>query len=646
MTQDEGRTRIPSSFMLCKAMDAVSRLRQVSFLEHLTPEEFDALAEMMDLRPFIAGDRILTQGEPTTNFYIIDSGYVNLRQTDRGGFEKSVATRGEGEYFGVKMFTTQEPSEFTFEAVGRAHMWVVERQDWDALLEKFPFILEHMPELRAEYERLTRGLGWLAPGEVVEVLTRRHWWAIILMLRLPLLIAFIFTVAFAVSWYFGVVEQFPFVVIVYGIAMLFCLLWSIYRGIEWWNDTYIVTNKRVIRINKVLFLSDSREELPVEKIQSQVVSRGGAISAVLNISDLRVTSASNDSSGVFFEQVGNVAVLQKAISTQQARVVERKSAAERERARGMIANEIRNYILPPQVAPAKPGAVPAQTALPPAGGLSRKRAASTSPWGSWWASLYGTEMREGKTVTWRKHHFVLLRQIFWGLLVLGGAVGCLGFTIFGGLVNNFSGFGVSFALLAFSVPALVYVIWQWADWRVDLYKLSDSEITDIESLPLGLRYSENKAEISKIQDIRVERPRFINTLLDFGDVVARVAGSAEPFTFYDVGHPHRVADEITERIEVSKIRATERNTRDQTRQIVDALVAYHRLAVAERFIPDPNASNPAAANAPTNNPTALTNPAPPAAPALNPPPIEDKTPSASASNQDSTPPDGEAASQE
>ena len=608
-------------------MDAVSRLRQISFLEHLLPEEFEALAKMMDLRPFLAGDTILTQGEPTTNFYIVDSGSVNMRFTDRAGYEKAIGSKGEGGFFGVKMFTTQEPSEYTFEAVGKAAMWVVERQDWDALLEQFPDVLEHMPELNAEYRRLTHGLNWLIPGEVVEFMTRRHWWGLLLMMRLPALIAFIFTVGYLISVALNVTTQLPWVLTAYGVVMGICGFWALYAIVQWRNDYFIVTNKRIVRVDRVLFFSDSRNEIPIEKIQAQNVTRGGPISVLLNISDLRITSAASDTSGLVFDQVGNVQRLQGAIGAQFARINERKSAAEREKLRAMIASDLHHYIAQEPVQPDK------VVSSPPPASSSRKflfifplgKAASkpkpkpkpkAGGWGSVWKSIYATEMRDGKNVTWRKHHFVLFRQIFWGLIALA-AIMLLGtYVFFGGVPFSLSANGIYGALAVFSIPALIFIWWEWADWRVDLYKLSETGIVDIESLPFGLRYSEKKAEISKIQDTKVSRPHLMNVLLDFGNVEVRVAGNAEPFTFNSISKPNLVADEINARIEALKVSATERATREQTRQIVDAIVAYHRLVVTERAQTEAQAAAAQAAAAPPPEPEPP--PPPPPAPIARP----------------------------
>lgn len=571
-------------------MDAVTALHQVRFLKLLTPEEFQALADMMDLRPFVAGDKILSQGDPTTNFYIVDSGYVNLRFTEPGGRERPMGSKGPCEYFGVKMFTTQEASEYTFEAVNKAELWVVERQDWERLLEKFPQLLEHMPELHAEYHKLKRGLDWLAPGEVVHIVAHRHWWALFLAIRYPVFVALFFTGAYLVSAQFELDQRVPFVLLILALVLIVCLFWAGWKAILWWQESYIVTNKRAVRIRQVLFFSDEREELPIEKIQSQEIKRGGPISVMLNIADLHLTSASSSAAGgVSFKEVANVERIQRAIEGEKARVGELRGAAERELLRSRIAGEIRHYVF-------QQPSLPERAQPNPQTPTFQMRVRSV------WNRMFGTEIRQDKTVTWRKHYWVLLQQVGAPLGVFILLLGLAVFVSIYGSPSDLAQNGVYLTIGFLMVLAFLYMVWQWMDWQVDLYRLTETHIIDIESLPFGLRYSEKRADLSKIQDVNSMRPRFVNTVLNFGNVISRVAGNAEPFTFNDVARPREVADEISARLMQVKLRETERNTRDQTRTVVDAIIAYHRLMIAERhqgaaLPPAPRLASPAPTSA-------------------------------------------------
>ena len=73
-------------------MDAVSALQRLYFLEHLPPEQLALLAGICKRQRLVSGDDILKQGEQTSHFYIVDEGHVNLRHTDRGGFEKPIGS--------------------------------------------------------------------------------------------------------------------------------------------------------------------------------------------------------------------------------------------------------------------------------------------------------------------------------------------------------------------------------------------------------------------------------------------------------------------------------------------------------------------------------------------------------------------------
>lgn len=584
-------------------MDALARLQGIYFFEHLTPEQLAAVASICQHCRFVQGDEILKQGHVTDHFFITDEGFVNLYHTDRSGFEKAVGSKGPGEFFGIKMFTTQEPSEYTFEAVNAATLWVMDRKDWDILLATNTDLLQNLPELRAEFARLTRGVDWLGPGEVIDILTRRHWWALFLMIRLPVFFMLLFTGAYLLSTRFGVLAQLPWVLYVYLLSLFFGLLWLGWNALNWWNDTYIVTNKRAVRINKVVFFSDSRQEVGVEKIQAQKVERGGPISVFLNISDLYLTSAASEEGGLVFEQVGNVDRIQKAIEGEKLKVTERRSAAQREKVRTQIANEMRHYVFQQHAPPEAPKPVRVRRSF-----VSRLRAV--------WDWMFGTEIRSDNVVTWRKHHIVLLQQVGISLaFFVALALLMIGVTIYGSafeLVRN----GVYLGLGVLMLIAFGAIVWQWLDWQVDLYRLTETQIIDIESLPFGLRYSENKADLSKIQDVNNQRAGFMNTLLDYGDVIARVAGNADPFTFISVTHPRVVADEISERIVMMKLRETDHATREQTRHIVDAIVAYHRLVAAER---NQDVLSPPAIPAPSNGqPMLASNPVPSSSNSLSP----------------------------
>ncbi len=56
--------------------------------------------------------------------------------------------------------------------------------------------------------------------------------------------------------------------------------------------------------------------------------------------------------------------------------------------------------------------------------------------------------------------------------------------------------------------------------------------------------------------------------------------------FKDVAHPQEIQAEIFRRLEAFRLRQRERETSMQSRNVVDALIAYHRLLMQERAGPE------------------------------------------------------------
>ncbi len=111
------------------------KLPNIPLFSSLTPEEFSAILEQLELRRFDINDRIIREGEMGDSFYIIARGSADVVKKAPDGKEIKVATVAEGSFFG----------EFAFFNDSERHASVIVRQEMDAL------------EIgRSELEELTR----------------------------------------------------------------------------------------------------------------------------------------------------------------------------------------------------------------------------------------------------------------------------------------------------------------------------------------------------------------------------------------------------------------------------------------------------------------------------------------------------------
>ena len=555
-------------------MDAYSHLQKIDFMSHLTEPDLQALSKICKLQRFIAGEDIILQGDLTKRFFIIDEGAVHFRKTDTEGFEHPAGSKAAGDYFGKQMFSAEEPSEYTVEALGQASIYVVERSAFDELCKTNPDILKHMPEVVTARFKLTYGFKWLSEGEIVALRVFRHWTALGRKLGISLALVLVALIVRVVTGYFKLPIDDLIVLAVVASGLIIGAGLGVLNYWEWRDDMLVVTNKRVAQFERNLYSLEMVNQVPVNKIQSIGVHKTGPLQAALGISTLEIQVSGDKESGIVFEQIANADVVKNTIQAQQKLLRARQAAEQREWFRRRIDNELRHYVLQ------QPGA--------------DQLANQPKPKRSFWANLKATwkemfnyEVRNGNTISWRKHWWGLVSHARrWLLLALGLALLlALYFFFLSGLVPGIAFFAVFAVLLIADFGGLAY---EWEDWRNDIYMVTDRAVVDIERKPLGLSSTSKEALLVNVQDVKSHRPRLLNALLNFGEVEIRVGGAGgEPLVFYDVAKPEEIAAEIFKRLEEFRLKQRERETSLQSRNIVDALVAYHRLLMTERETGEP-----------------------------------------------------------
>ncbi len=556
-------------------MDVFSRFRSVDFMSQLTEHDLQELARITRRQRFVAGEDIVKQGDFTDRFFVIDEGGVHFRRTDIEGFEKAVGSEGPGGYFGKQMFTSQEPSEYTAEALSQAWLYVLPCEDFDRLVEAEPGILQRMPEVVAARRRLTRGFKWLTPGEIVVFSTHHHPLLLAQVLLAPVLAAvLLLALTFALSS-FGVLSSFGIQgldVILVALAIIIPAGWALYAQLDWSDDDFIVTNKRVIHSERAPLLSEARREIPISRIQAITLQKTTPLQSFFGISTLDVRSAGMEA--IVFDSVANGEKIRDLIERQRGALRARQQAEDRERFRKRVGSELQHYVL----------RVPMEE--PETRVVKYRELGLGDRMRSAWHAAFGYEFREGKTVTYRKHFVALVRQARIPLAAIILLLVVLALYYYMPIFALLPERGFLAAWLVLFLLAIFLLAWQWEDWRNDIYMLTENSVIDIERLPFGFDSKETTALLVNIQDARTLRPGIEHALFNFGNVEISVAGGAPPMVFKDVAHPQEIQAEIFRRLEAFRLRQRERETSMQSRNVVDALIAYHRLLMQERAGPE------------------------------------------------------------
>lgn len=401
----------------------------------------------------------------------------------------------------------------------------------------------------------------LFPGQLdderVIIYERRHWYTIIKWIRRPLilllissLIAWVVTTLLEPAWILSLVFYCPPII---------SLIWLVWNALDWENDRYIVTDKRMIHIEKKYLTREKRDEAPLVMIQDVSVDMRGLMTNLLYFGNVTIQTAGTLGT-IRFQGIRKP---RKAQAQILALVSQAKAAMRTEEPQAIqVVREIVGWPRPePKPLPSTAEELRWESEQPRRAQISEVI-----------KMMFFTKQVFGKNQKiWRKHWWALLKEMispvftFVILLILWTAV------------SLFFGFSLWFDVpLGISLVAIsVWIIWRVIDWRNDLYVVTDDRAIDIEKVPF-IREERREASLDKIQDVRYLQEGFIAIRLDFGNVRLETAGGIEAFTFDSVPHPRQVQTEIFKRIDQFHKEAGRRAKEARENEFLDLLARYHQ----------------------------------------------------------------------
>jgi uncharacterized membrane protein YdbT with pleckstrin-like domain len=137
-------------------------------------------------------------------------------------------------------------------------------------------------------------------------------------------------------------------------------------------------------------------------------------------------------------------------------------------------------------------------------------------------------------------------SLIWDLrLVFFLAVGYMaGLVVFADVLAASAAAGfLLLATLALAVLLGLATLWTYAVWYYDIYVVTDRRLLDFARKPL-IYERRDEAQLTKLQDVRVEFPNPLALLLDFGNVQVQTAGSRGTIKCSLVPRPRQVQARI------------------------------------------------------------------------------------------------------
>jgi hypothetical protein len=225
----------------------VAFLKKTHLFYGLEEDELTAVAEELTEASHTEGGVIFEQDTEAESFYLIYDGSVRIMRKEKEK-EIQLALLVKNDYFGEMALAAKRRRSGTVTALADTRLLVLSRKDFEGLFKRAPQLRLNL-EVALRSRLLARSLRfkWLRTDEVIYFLARKHPVVLYEKLILPIL-ALAIPAGLFYGWYF-ILEFFLVALAAWGslIAIILLIVWLV---IDWGNDYFIVTNQRVVWLEK------------------------------------------------------------------------------------------------------------------------------------------------------------------------------------------------------------------------------------------------------------------------------------------------------------------------------------------------------------------------------------------------------------
>lgn len=556
------------------------------------------------------GLAVSMQGARDRKLYMLITGQARVQGVDDEGRQRPRHVIQAGTVYGFSQLLSDEPRDATVRAGGdprsgqpnQGAEWLsLHRGDLLYMIEARPKLWQNTRlQIRLPKQPRPRHLAWLGPDERLEYHGRRHWIALVRPLVLPLILA-VFWTAFA-SW---PTQPWHISLLAYTMGLLAIIILGLpIPIIDYFDDYYAITSKRIIVHERWLIFSETQREAPLERVQDVTVDTN-LPARLFGYGDLTIRTAATTGT-LRFRLVPAPERVRDIIFAQRRRVQAGRQAGRDELLRQDLIKQLRvrsvpgrlDRVLPADMKPPARGlrgwlrqriGRATQAVIAPIRAL-RQRAVDSL------LSLLPEEvrqrLREGSkkpkqkkeetddVIVYRKHRLFLILRAFLPFL---GASASLSLLI-GISVNLLPATQASplkqWLLLVLTVTFVSFLLllgYQVEDWRNDKYILTKRRIIDVEALPFGIREQRRETTWDKVQDARYEIPGPLARLLNYGTVIIQTAAEEGTFDFVNVPRPRLVQQEIFRHLEAYRLQQEQEEALKQQAALRRALQIYDEI---------------------------------------------------------------------
>ncbi len=509
-------------------------LNSLPYFVDLNEGERQQLVREFDLVSLTPEQVLYRQREGADAFYLVFEGRMTLTCEKKRRVVRET-TLQKGDPIGEEAFGQSESYGSTATASSDVILLRISGNRLRSLIDQYPR-LAGWRNLQSGTTQLSRiaNLDWLNRDERLVILTRRHTYYFLARASVPGLIVLIGLSLLLVN--LRGLTAFPqSALVTLAICITAALVWILWVGIDWANDYYILTTRRLVRIDRTAGVFDRREEVPLGNIMAVEVS-STAMGKMLSFGD--ITSRTYNVP-IIWHGIANPGFVVGFIQAMVDRAKSRDAGLEMGAMQAALDRQINGV-------EQEDGALPATS---------------------------GTPVKEDlHPITFRKHWIILFRKTWFPF-----AFGFAGlYFLVGDLLKRLPVPLNGPLKWLLGVGVMIFFIWymyQFVDWNNDVYQITGDQILDVKRTPLG-REDRKSAMLENILSINYKRRGLLGVVLNYGTVNIQVG--TESLVFDYVRDPSQVQREIFRRMAERQAALKQVDIDSERDRMSQWITAYHR----------------------------------------------------------------------
>ena len=530
-------------------------LRKVFLFNGLEEEHIDLLVSNAEIVYFPAEKMVYLEGTSASFFYILFQGRLEILKEKRHTLLK-LNNFSERFPFGEDALIKDQKRRTSARAITDVILIKISKEILTQVSQENINFRSKRKIAVSSYEYLIHKTINLGSEETICYIGQPHLSVLILKIAFAMLAVFGLGIILVVLVNSGLLA-YHILLWVGGVLSVITLLWVGWQFLEWSNDLFFFTNRRIINKQRSLFSYEVKQETPFSTIES-VQTEVGLIGRGLDFGDLEIKT---------FTGSMRLAFVPKIISVQHilTYLADRRNDLQEEKEKRAFTEDIRDRII----------RKPTKREI----GLENYSDQLSSQITEPVSDIEGSsEPAYSEEIVYRTHWTILFSKVFIPVLLLMSHVFLYLF-----LAANHSDIiknGIfNFILLIDSIGLLIWTIYRFSDWRNDVYIITEDQLIDIDRRPFGME-EKRAAPIKNIQSIRYKRNGIFGLLFNFGTVYTRIGD--EEFTFNNVHRPAEVEEALFAARE--RFHRLEENVekRMQRKKAIDWIDSYHQIVNQKR----------------------------------------------------------------